>query len=108
SDIALAEHVAKALKELLGINSVPDLLKICRWDRSIPQYQLGHAELQELVSRFESKNAGIFLGGNVIKGISVPDCIKNAYLNTERICSFLNAPLGELNQLSLQKTTIEH
>ena len=49
------------------------------WKNGIPQYDLDHDVLIENISDFHKKNKNFYILGNYIKGISVSDCIQNAF-----------------------------
>ena len=49
------------------------------WKNGIPQYDLDHDVLIENISDFHKKNKNFHILGNYIKGISVSDCIQNAF-----------------------------
>jgi oxygen-dependent protoporphyrinogen oxidase len=49
-----------------------------RWPRAIPQYELGHHRFVELAREIERDLPGVHVGGNVLAGVSVADCIRNA------------------------------
>ncbi len=85
-------RIAKALNEfheIMGITTQPDILKYKYWEKSIPQYNLGHIEHDNYFDKFEKENPGMFLSGNYIGGISVSDCIKSSYKNYEKIKEYL-------------------
>jgi oxygen-dependent protoporphyrinogen oxidase len=62
-------------------------LNITRWQKSIPQYEIGYQQKMDMLAQFEESNQGIFLAGNYRGGISVGDCVKNAYEIAEGIYS---------------------
>ena len=49
------------------------------WKNGIPQYDLDHDVLIGNISDFHKKNKNFHILGNYIKGISVSDCIQNAF-----------------------------
>ena len=49
------------------------------WKNGIPQYDLDHEVLIKNISDFHKKNKNFYILGNYIKGISVSDCIQNAF-----------------------------
>jgi oxygen-dependent protoporphyrinogen oxidase len=49
------------------------------WKNGIPQYDLDHDVLIKNISDFHKKNKKFYILGNYIKGISVSDCIQNAF-----------------------------
>lgn len=66
------------LQRVLGISGEPAVVAITRYERSIPQYNLGHfARVQEIESLLGGL-PGLRLVGNYLHGVSTGDCIKEA------------------------------
>jgi len=79
--LADAELVSSAHSELqrtLGIRSEPRVVAITRYERSIPQYNLGHAERVKRIEGVLAEIPGLNLIGNYLHGVSTGDCIKEA------------------------------
>jgi oxygen-dependent protoporphyrinogen oxidase len=85
SDNDVRETVMKQLGTILNITGEPELFHIKRWKRAIPQYRVGYEEVLAKCERFEQENRGIFFCSNFYRGISVGDCIKNAFSTAERV-----------------------
>ncbi len=64
--------------DTLGIESKPDKIVVKKWEKAIPQYQVGHKDIIESIEKYEDDNPGIFVSGNFRGGISVADCVKQA------------------------------
>lgn len=79
SDEELLEIVYRELKDILGLREKPDFRHIKRWRKAIPQYLLGYEKIEQSIEDFELNNKGIYFCSNFYKGISVGDCVKNAY-----------------------------
>ncbi|CAN5237967.1 protoporphyrinogen oxidase [soil metagenome] len=79
TDEELFEIVYQELKDILGLRFKPDFAHIKRWRKAIPQYLLGYEKIEKSIENFENKHAGIYFCSNFYKGISVGDCVKNAY-----------------------------
>lgn len=76
-DEALLHAVLTELRTLLGIQAVPILHRIYRWQNSYPRAQVGHLSL---VGRAEAAlPPGLLLAGSSFRGIGVPDCIRQGY-----------------------------
>jgi oxygen-dependent protoporphyrinogen oxidase len=79
--LADAELVATAhgeLQKVLGISSEPQAVAITRYERSIPQYNLGHFARVKEIERLLGDLSGVRLVGNYLHGVSTGDCIKEA------------------------------
>ncbi len=78
SDEKLIHTALSELRELLNIKGEPDFIKIFRWEKAIPQYELGHEEKLNRIEQALSKFPGLYLTGNAYRGVSVNDCIENS------------------------------
>jgi oxygen-dependent protoporphyrinogen oxidase len=91
--LADAELVSTAHAELqaaLGISSEPRVVAITRYDRSIPQYNLGHAERVKRIETLVDGIPGLSLIGNYLHGVSTGDCIKEADRVAREVARCLN------------------
>lgn len=77
-DAELVAMVRTELQRVLGINSEPHVVAVTRYERSIPQYNLGHAERVRKIRDIVSTVERFALVGNYLHGVSVGDCIKEA------------------------------
>lgn len=73
SDAQLTEIVTNELASILGIK--PKVVNIYRLAKAIPQYNLGHLARREQLEQLIKQCPGIYLVGNYLRGVSVPDCI---------------------------------
>ena len=72
---SLVEIARQELAETLQIRATPVLVRVARWPRSMPQYNLGHPDrLRAIAERLDSL-AGLHLAGAAYTGIGIPDCI---------------------------------
>ncbi len=86
-EAALLDRALADLDRALGLRRRPVAVAIRRWPSAIPQYELGHGRVLDLASRIEARCPGLVLDGNVLGGISVPDCIAKATGVAERLLS---------------------
>ena len=77
-DEELIRIVHNDLSKVLGVSGEPRRLPITRYDRAIPQYELGHAARAERIESGLRDIPGLWIAGNYLRGISVGDCIKQA------------------------------
>lgn len=88
-DIDLIKAARHELAASLGITRPPDVVRVKRWHRAMPQYNLGHLER---IGRIEAEAAafpGIELAGAAYHGIGIPDCIHSGRQAAERLTSQL-------------------
>ena len=86
SDEPLLERVRRDVHAFLGISTEPELMRIYRHERGIPQYGLNHGEILQEIDAAEARHPGLFLTGNAYYGISMNDCIASAYRLAQRMC----------------------
>jgi oxygen-dependent protoporphyrinogen oxidase len=73
------------LRVLLGIERAPLFAEVTKWERSMPQYHVGHLAR---VGRIEERLAslpGLTLAGNAYTGLGIPDCIRSGEVAADRI-----------------------
>ena len=59
------------------------------WRPAIPQYIVGHGAHKDAAAHLEREVPGLFISGNLLYGVSVADCIRNATHVAERVKDFL-------------------
>ncbi len=79
--------VEKELREIMGVNV--RILRITKWKKAIPQYNLGYGRFYQLAQTLEREHPGLFLTGNYLRGVSVADCIRNSEEVAKRVLEFL-------------------
>ncbi len=82
---ALIAQVTADLRGLLGITGEPHLMRVSRWPRAIPQYELGHLERIARIEAALARLPGLHTRANWRDGISVADCITNAHAFAQRL-----------------------
>jgi oxygen-dependent protoporphyrinogen oxidase len=87
SDEHIIQMTLDELKTIMQCSGKPVYLNITRWQKSIPQYELGYQQKMDALAQFEESHPGLVLAGNYRGGISVGDCVKNAYEIAEGISS---------------------
>ncbi len=85
--LALAE-----LREVMGITGAPELTRVFRWERGMPQYNLGHLDRVARIQAGIGAVAGIEIAGNMFRGVGIPDCIASG----EAAADAIVARLGQL------------
>jgi len=78
ADAELVSAAAGDLQRALGASKEPQIVAITRYERSIPQYNLGHARRVQRIESLQSGLPGLSLIGNYLHGVSTGDCIKEA------------------------------
>lgn len=91
SDEATANLVRKELKPLLRITGEPELVRLYRHPRGIPQYTLGHEKRLQAIDAAEAACPGLVFVGNAYRGIGLNDCVVAAHRAVEIISTHLGA-----------------
>ena len=81
--------VTEQLGELLEVRGEADMFHLKRWKRAIPQYRVGYEEVMAECAAFEKSNPGLYFCSNFYRGISMSDCVKNAFQTAEDVEKFL-------------------
>ncbi|RJQ50879.1 MAG: protoporphyrinogen oxidase [Nitrospiraceae bacterium] len=84
-DDKIISLVFDELKPVLGLQKEPDIIKIYRWEKAIPQYLLGHSGKLRLLDEKLKAYPGLYLAGNAYRGIGMNDCVENGYRLAEEI-----------------------
>ena len=90
-DARLLECVRADLHQALGIRAAPVFHHIIRWNRAIPQYQLGHLDRVTWVEERIKRHAGLSLGGNAYRGVALNDCTEQAGFLAKNVLDFVSA-----------------
>ncbi|GAB4125007.1 MAG: protoporphyrinogen oxidase [Raineya sp.] len=75
-DHQIMAKVQKEIRELYGVDTLPVLQKITRWEKAIPQYDQYCLEALQQAENLEKEN--LFICANWKGGVSIADCIKKA------------------------------
>ena len=85
----LAARVEADLRELLEITAKPLFIEVAKWERSMPQYEVGHLDRINEAENEVSKLPGLALAGNSYRGAGIPDCIRSGQSAAESIITYL-------------------
>jgi oxygen-dependent protoporphyrinogen oxidase len=77
SDNELVARVCSDLKSLLGITRAPVFAEVTKWDRSMPQYFVGHVDRVRNIASRVGQLPALALAGNAFNGPGLPDCIRS-------------------------------
>jgi len=79
SDAGFVDLLKRELYPLLRINGEPELLRVYRHHRGIPQYLLHHSRTLEALEAAEAEHGGLVLAGNAYRGVGLNDCVVSAH-----------------------------
>ncbi len=84
-DEAVHAAVLGDLDRALGLRGEPLVRDLARWPGAIPQYEIGHGRFVELAGAIEKELPRLHLAGSFLRGVSLPDCVKNGTALAEKI-----------------------
>jgi oxygen-dependent protoporphyrinogen oxidase len=91
-DQSLIDLTLEELREVLGLSVTPTLTRVFRWERGMPQYNMGHLELVDDVESCIARTSGIDIAGNMLRGVGIPDCIVSGETAANNIMIDLRNP----------------
>lgn len=94
-DAGLLQIARQELNLTLGITAEPILTRIYRWEKAMPQYNLGHAERLQRIEAILGTYPGLALAGNAFQGIGIPDCVHSGEMAVQKITSELTQDISE-------------
>ncbi len=86
-DSAMIRTVFDELMPVVSLKGDPDMVRIYRWEKAIPQYIIGHGDILKFMDERLKSYKGLYLTGNSYRGIGMNDCIENAYKLADKISS---------------------
>lgn len=87
ADDKLINTVFDELRPLVSLRAEPDMVRVYRWERAIPQYVMGHGKKLEYIGKRLKSYPGLYLTGNAYRGVGMNDCIENGYKVADEILS---------------------
>lgn len=74
-DDELLKMAIRDLHYYIGFSGMPERQWVKRWPQSMPQYDVGHLSLVEVIEESLSRLKGLHYAGAGLKGVGIPDCI---------------------------------
>ena len=88
-DEEMIDVARRELMDIMGITADPILTRIYRWEKSMPQYRIGHGEKLRTLEEKLLRHPGLYLTGCAYRGIGISDCVHDGKLMAERALGFL-------------------
>ncbi len=85
SDTEVIEQARKELAQALHVTASPLVTRICRFPAALPQYTIGHVERIERIRKIANSYRGLFMSGNYLDGVGIPDCIRSGTMAADQI-----------------------
>ncbi len=86
-EIAAIAH--SELSSVLGISGAPVAQRVSRWQRALPQYNMGHRDLIAALHPLCAATPGLFLAGNYFGGPAIGACVEYANKVAKQAAEFL-------------------
>ena len=79
------------LSSVLGITGAPVAQHVARWQRALPQYNIGHQGVTSALRTLCANTPGVFLAGNYFAGPSIGACVEHASEVARNVAHFCSA-----------------
>jgi protoporphyrinogen/coproporphyrinogen III oxidase len=89
ADKELVSAVTRDVRALCNVSVDPVETNVVRWERSLPQYSVGHNDRLRQIETRLLRLGPIFLAGAGYRGSGIPDCIRQGESAANRVLSFL-------------------
>lgn len=89
----VVRNVDQDIKRILmkdGCDVAPIVVGARRWQRAIPQYNLGYWDIMSKIEGGLKDHPGIFLGGNYTSGVAFGDCVLWGTETAPKITEYIN------------------
>jgi oxygen-dependent protoporphyrinogen oxidase len=94
ADDALVGLVRDELRTLVGITASPELVRVRRYPRAMPQYDVGHLDRVAAIERRAALLPRVVLAGAAYRGVGVPDCVRSGEAAAEAVLRDLKREPG--------------
>ena len=86
-DGALVELTHREINGIIGVSERPVMSRVIRWEKAIPQYNLGYSKITDAIDIAERGTPGLFFCANYRGGIAVGDCVMSAERTAARVAA---------------------
>lgn len=88
NDEEIESLLDRELPRMLGDRNLsPDIIRICRYPKAIPQYGAETGKRYEMITLLQKKYPGLILAGNIRDGIGMADRVKQGRTIAEEIAN---------------------
>jgi oxygen-dependent protoporphyrinogen oxidase len=84
-DAELTAVVLDEVRDVLGLRGAPLATAVTRWERSLPQYRVGHRT--RVAEARRSLPPGIAVAGAAWDGVGIPACIASGWDAADRVAA---------------------
>jgi oxygen-dependent protoporphyrinogen oxidase len=91
SEDQIAEIVHNEVAQIMRISGAPIAQRVQRYERALPQYNLGHTEIIASLRAACADTPGLFLTGNYFGGPSIGACVDHAFATADAVTAYCRA-----------------
>lgn len=92
SDGELVEGIRGDLRDMIGLTAEPSVVRVQRWERANPQYEVGHEDVVAEVDRHLEDLPGLLVTGSGLRGVGVPDGVDLGREAADSLLKFASQP----------------
>jgi oxygen-dependent protoporphyrinogen oxidase len=89
SDAQIMETISAEVAKVLGITGHSVAQHLRKYDRALPQYNLGHTQTIQSLETLAASFPGLFLAGNYLFGPSIGACVEQANRAAQEVRVYL-------------------
>ncbi len=90
TDDELLDVVRTEMREVMGITADPELMRVNRYDRAMPQYHVGHLDRVAGIRAQAARNPGLAVAGAAFGGVGIPDCVRSGVAAADQVLELLS------------------
>lgn len=95
-DGEIGAAVRRDVERLLGASGTPELVRVARFEGSMPRYTVGHLDRIAAMQAALDQRPGIEVVGGAYRGVGIPECVGQARAAATRLAEALlaNGPVA--------------
>ena len=94
-DDEIKQLVQGELQSIFGYSGTPSEMTVARWEKSMPQYHVGHLDRVAAIRRAASQIPRLALAGNAYDGVGIPDSVRSGESAAEQLWSQFTSKVTE-------------
>lgn len=87
SESEIAQIVHAENHRIVDIAGNPTATRVWKYERALPQYNLGHGHIVESIRAAERSTPGLFFAGNYLEGPSLGKCLETGFATADSLFS---------------------
>jgi oxygen-dependent protoporphyrinogen oxidase len=90
----MVRQVERDLRGLLWIDETPLFAEVSKWEKSMPQYEVGHLDRLAAIETQLAQLPNLALAGNAYRGAGIPDCIRSGETAAEKLVTYFGSGIA--------------